>query len=101
LLVFYSTLRPHLHHPCSKPVTLAATKPLFQLGALALSAFFAYSAATTSHCLTPGGALLFDLPARAGGLHGALLRLRAEGLRDVSLPLGNGNEFLFGLLQDG
>ena len=79
---------------CSKPVTVAASKPIFQLGALILSGYFLFWVYQYGTMAATRGAL-------TSWRGSSLVRFRVFGLRDQALPVDLGNPYVFGLLQDG
>ncbi len=73
-------------------MTVASSKPIFQLIALILSAYFVY------------WTIICSLDASAGGVftsQSGNIRFRPLGLRDADMPLANCNTYKFGLLQAG
>ena len=73
-------------------MTVAATKPIFQICALILSANFAYWGSVSAMQLAPSG-IYQPLP--------QVVRFTILGLRDPNIPITSVNPTYFGLLKDG
>ena len=77
----------------SRPLASASAKPAFQLGAVAVAAYFLYWLLELGLQLAGGGSFGADAP--------LTVRLRVLGLRDPALPLSAANNVTFGLLSGG